>query len=670
MDPASDSPSRAGQHRNKRRASLAGFISKILPTNRPEQGGTWRPNEIDDHDSAYEDLGINPNELTDWNFATDRPPKLGPATVPNTPTRQGKRRSRTPQQKASPTPLNDNGKSIEGIRQQKPHPRMSHGPGAPSLPVQGSSVTPQFRRSHTMTRAEISNLLKLKEESRRSRRNLKESGDWLGVQGADPYSGEFSVLTPTSTLSSDTASLSTKNKLADLEQKKREAKLAYEKITLLEEEEKAKAKQEKQLSKLGKIERAKKDLRQQHDFVRWSQHKRQWSSAAEPNLSPIAQSLSNMTGSNASDIVGQPSASHLLQSPTDAPRVPSHEADPPHSENSQPKPQESLPDQSTDTVIRKSSDLQSDQNVSPLPPHIRIHPPSISLGRGINLNRPKAEKSFLWRRRRRIMEPGGLVRSLDTSLASNLPKHPPTDPLADVKIPDYHISLTPLEMPGESSSQTASSGDSLASSSTQTAQRTTDENSTALSVKTNLPEQDQAHESANKATVTSSQSKLKGSMKPLSIPRRLARSRFSIAQAKDSQKKQKKNPGKGQSQDHHHQDLSPGDTQESQKEPPLANLQSKGINPEEVDKVLPQMHFRIETLQRESVFTPITTTTGYAPDPQNQHSSRPPQPMAQTDQVAQAISTTEDQVTPEPLAERIPYTASNPMKTISRLAVS
>ncbi|KAI1633986.1 hypothetical protein F4809DRAFT_666128 [Biscogniauxia mediterranea] len=676
--PARDSTTRSRPYQRKRASSFTGFISKIFPTNRPEQGGTRCPEDATgEHDSAYEDLGINPNELTDWNFAKEPPPKLAAAAaaaIPDTPTSHRKRRGWTPRKKASPTPPKDIGEPG-----RPKHRTQSYSVGTPSLLPPEPLVSSPFRKSDTFTRAQISNLLKLKEESRRSRRNLKESGDWLGVQGADPYSGEFSVLTPTTTLSSDKTSSSTKDMLAGLNQKKREARLAYKELKQLEEQEKGKARQEKQISKLGKIERVKEDLRQQQDFVRWSQHKRQWSSAAEPTLSPIAQSLSNLASSNPSDIIGQPGSSHMSRLPTSAAMAPLSEASLPNSKNPQPQPQDRFADRSTDTIIHKSSGRQSDHNIAPSPPDIVIHPPSISLGKGVSPNRPKIVKPFLWRRHRRTIEPEGLARSLDADLASNIPKHPPTGTLADVEIPDYHIYLTSPETSGESSSQSTSYSNSLSSSSTQTAPEVTEESPTVLTTKTSLPEQGQAKKDVDKATVTSSQSKLKGSMKPLYTPQKLVRSHLSIAQAKDIQKKQKEVLGedhpRNHPRNHPHQDHLPGDTQESRKEPLLMSTERKKVKPDEAGEMLQQVRCRIETPPRESASTHITITTGSAPVPQIQRSGKPSQPRAQTDQDVKVItSTIGDQVTPESSSERTPCTKLDPVRgengTTSRPATS
>ncbi|KAI0189803.1 hypothetical protein EV127DRAFT_102736 [Xylaria flabelliformis] len=239
-------------------------------------------------DSAYEDLGMNPNELTEWNLAQERPIGLKP---PRTSARSRyqrghggslqRRRARSREDTGEYSQVPQQTHSVDLARSPKP----PESPG-PKLPRHA-----QHEKRQPITREEIQNTLRAKEDNRKNRRSLKESGDWLGVQGADPYSGEFAVLTPTSTLSSEITSPHTKKRLADLSRKQLFAKLAYDQAKCEEETEREKALLRKAQAKLEKIEGAKEELRQQREFPTWVQHKRRWSSAAEPDLSPIPQSM-------------------------------------------------------------------------------------------------------------------------------------------------------------------------------------------------------------------------------------------------------------------------------------------------------------------------------------------------------------------------------------------
>lgn len=112
-------------------------------------------------------------------------------------------------------------------------------------------------------------------EKRRQRRSLKESGDYLGVQGINPSTGEMDVLTPS------TSSASSRfQSLARLVQDKR---AAYEG-----------ARRALRSEKLRKWEMDKASLRtDRRRKVRWTKRDSAWSSAVEPNLSPIEGSRSS-----------------------------------------------------------------------------------------------------------------------------------------------------------------------------------------------------------------------------------------------------------------------------------------------------------------------------------------------------------------------------------------
>lgn len=113
-------------------------------------------------------------------------------------------------------------------------------------------------------------------EKRRLRRSLKESGDFLGVQGINPVTGELDVLTPSSSSAGGFASLT---------------KAVLNNTGSYEE-----ARRRLQMEKLQKWESNKQAIRAEHrNLVRWKKKRTGWSSAVEPNLSPIAQSSAATT---------------------------------------------------------------------------------------------------------------------------------------------------------------------------------------------------------------------------------------------------------------------------------------------------------------------------------------------------------------------------------------
>lgn len=126
---------------------------------------------------------------------------------------------------------------------------------------------------------------------REQRRSLKESGDYLGVQGVNPSTGEMDVLTPSSssTPSSPFASL------ARSVQDKREA---YERARRALRSEKTR--RWEMDKKALKAERKRK--------VKWTKASSGWSSVIEPGLSPIS-------GSSAATTPGDGSTATVVRTP-------------------------------------------------------------------------------------------------------------------------------------------------------------------------------------------------------------------------------------------------------------------------------------------------------------------------------------------------------------------
>ncbi|ROW09815.1 hypothetical protein VMCG_02660 [Cytospora schulzeri] len=137
----------------------------------------------------------------------------------------------------------------------------------PSTPSISTGATPGSRTQQ---------LYLERREKRRLRRSLKESGDFLGVQGINPATGELDVLTPSSSSAGEFSSL------ARAVQDRRES---YES-----------ARRQLEAEKMRKWERDKQAIRAEHrSNVRWTKKRSGWSSAIEPNLSPIAQSSAATT---------------------------------------------------------------------------------------------------------------------------------------------------------------------------------------------------------------------------------------------------------------------------------------------------------------------------------------------------------------------------------------
>ncbi|KAK1596448.1 uncharacterized protein LY79DRAFT_509735 [Colletotrichum navitas] len=133
------------------------------------------------------------------------------------------------------------------------------------------------------------------------RRTLKESGDYLGVTGINPTTGELDVLTP-STTSFSSASLAIDQKLDSHKKTKTKTTNSRRGAAVLTEEV-ARKLQHLEEQRFSRKDQEKEAIRQAQRTIRWQRHRQQWSSAKGPILSPIAQSIKSIStrGSEAKD---------------------------------------------------------------------------------------------------------------------------------------------------------------------------------------------------------------------------------------------------------------------------------------------------------------------------------------------------------------------------------
>ncbi|KAK2000114.1 hypothetical protein LX36DRAFT_679846 [Colletotrichum falcatum] len=125
------------------------------------------------------------------------------------------------------------------------------------------------------------------------RRTLKESGDYLGVTGINPTTGELDVLTP-STTSFSSASLAIDQKLDSHKKTKAKTSNSRRGAAVLTEEVTQEL-QQREEQRFSRKDQEKEAIRQAQRNVRWQRHRQQWSSAKEPILSPIAQSIKSIS---------------------------------------------------------------------------------------------------------------------------------------------------------------------------------------------------------------------------------------------------------------------------------------------------------------------------------------------------------------------------------------
>jgi hypothetical protein len=178
-----------------------------------------------------------------------------------------------------------------------------------SRPVDEGSHLGSRPSSNITTRdihARARQLFESRREARRLRQSLKESGDFLGVQGVNPETGMMDVLTPTT--SSDSTKLDHLSpQLQGLSRMMKDAKDAYKEAKRQHKSELTKAIHKREQERLQRLEKEKKTIRNEQRQVHWRKEVGQWSSVAEPNLSPIAQSQRSTTSDKYSSTIQSPS---------------------------------------------------------------------------------------------------------------------------------------------------------------------------------------------------------------------------------------------------------------------------------------------------------------------------------------------------------------------------
>ncbi|KAM7202028.1 hypothetical protein V8F33_003035 [Rhypophila sp. PSN 637] len=200
--------------------------------------------------------------------------------LPISATRQMQRNKTDP--RANPRqPSATNGLALDGVSNFLPRKPL------PSPTIQRASSAPS-RGTIPQAQDSARQLFLAKQEARRQRQNLKESGDFLGVTGFNPQTGEWDILTQTT--SSGEGSPREDEHLSKLAEKAREAQAAYER-----------AKKEAQAKKRELKAKDKDTTRLDGQQIKWRREERQWSSTAEPRLSPIPQSSRNSGAAHSND---------------------------------------------------------------------------------------------------------------------------------------------------------------------------------------------------------------------------------------------------------------------------------------------------------------------------------------------------------------------------------
>lgn len=195
---------------NRRASSLGGWLRSLFPSHRPERGGTLRARSFWDHDESSEfkdrrarravTVGdhldrsshkLGSDRILGWNAPRDL--SEGHPTVVTA----AQQRRHLPVIEPTTSP------DFDPNRFQGPDRRDEHQffvddahAAAQAGPLQTwSPDSTSFGSGRRLLEAD--RLKEEKLEARRQRRNLKESGDYLGVQGLNPETGQPDIITPT-----------------------------------------------------------------------------------------------------------------------------------------------------------------------------------------------------------------------------------------------------------------------------------------------------------------------------------------------------------------------------------------------------------------------------------------------------------------------------------------
>lgn len=309
--------SKESRRKHGRSSSFGGFVSRILPSRREERGHTLR--------SQYHDNGVY--DATDVVFGTIETLDVvsHPARTVSESVKTNRARSCRPFEgdgehprpgipvvisagiETSQGPNSGRGISkgrgisrpferLLGLRQeldrgdgvnlQDPYTTARHVHGEIQVPVS------ELGKAREIEATKTQQIFEDKKTRRENRRSLRDSGDFLGVQGANPRTGYWDVSTATSSSEPSQISAETRKRLdkeaRDIEEKKRmldEAQMKHQqelqRVQILRDQKKRENAEKKRLELKAR----------QRRYGKWRASENGWSSVAEPDLSPIVQSL-------------------------------------------------------------------------------------------------------------------------------------------------------------------------------------------------------------------------------------------------------------------------------------------------------------------------------------------------------------------------------------------
>ncbi|TFB03696.1 hypothetical protein CCMA1212_004226 [Trichoderma ghanense] len=311
----------------RRSVSLGGWVKNMLPSQRPERGGTsrgqgyWEQMEKEGKtrprrrmtDSQYSvgDVSVDSSHITRWNvpkdLSEDRPPKTPP---------QEQKQQRRVVSSGLRFPSSPVGKLLPGSWRRSPQEGSEDDFSVTNLggvlqrdngddeggELSGGNMPPEPSSLGTGAKSAAKgkqplshDVLRARSKARRlQRQSLKESGDYLGVQGVNPHTGEPDVLSPTdssagSIISHQETVHSVVSTWRDIWKHNRHHR------------PKGSPGQDERVrggdASLSRSLKGKQKARDLGKAVRWKR-RGEWSSLQEPDLSPIAQSLKSASPSS------------------------------------------------------------------------------------------------------------------------------------------------------------------------------------------------------------------------------------------------------------------------------------------------------------------------------------------------------------------------------------
>ncbi|KAL7821034.1 hypothetical protein V8C26DRAFT_349665 [Trichoderma gracile] len=314
----------------RRSASLGGWMKNMLPSQRPERGGTsrgqgyWEQMEkegkvrprrrVTDSQYSVGDVSVDSEHITRWNVPKDLSDDR-PRVMPKTPPPQElKRQRRVVVSSGLGSPSSPVGKlpgtwswgahkgseddfsvtQLGGVLQRDNRDGERGGASAVGMPPEPSSPDTSVQAAAKGKQPLSHEVLRARSKARRlQRQSLKESGDYLGVQGVNPHTGEPDALSPTdSSAASIVSHQETVHSVVSTWRDIWKHNRHHRPKGSPGHDEHVRGGNRT----LSRSQKGKQKVRDLGKAVRW--RRREWSSLQEPDLSPIAQSVKSASPSS------------------------------------------------------------------------------------------------------------------------------------------------------------------------------------------------------------------------------------------------------------------------------------------------------------------------------------------------------------------------------------